>query len=145
MKSTPYNNWTNRRRMKYLFHGLGKFVARSMLDSRIIDIHFNPLFFRLAENDDDERPSILSLMIVDARLYESLKLLQRISDTRRQLEEEAKRLGAILPINTSIEDLALDFTLPGYSNIELKVMVHPDLNLYIAWRKEHGCDVRECG
>src|SRR5271155_5580291 len=115
--------------MEYLFSGLGKFVARSMLDSRIIDIHFNPLFFRLAEKEDDDRPSVLSLKAVDKRLCDSLKLLQRFSDAKRDIQtntslsgkEKAARIKKIRIDDTSVDDLTLDFTLPGYGKIELKV------------------------
>jgi E3 ubiquitin-protein ligase TRIP12 len=128
---------SNKRRMEYLFTGLGKFVARSMLDSRIIDIHFNPLFFRLAENEDDDRPSILSLKAVDKRLYDSLKILQRFSHEKRDIEtddsltekEKSKRMNAIRIDEISVDDLALDFTLPGYGKIELKVRLFCDGDL----------------
>jgi E3 ubiquitin-protein ligase TRIP12 len=115
--------------MEYLFNGLGKFVARSMLDSRIIDIHFNPLFFRLAEKDDEERPTILSLNAVDKALCSSLRLLQCFGDAKREIESDvslsksakAEKIKAIRIDDTSVEDLTLDFTLPGYSKIEVKV------------------------
>jgi E3 ubiquitin-protein ligase TRIP12 len=118
--------------MDYLFRGLGKFVARSMLDSRIIDIHFNPLFFRLAEKEEDDRPSVPSLKAVDKSLCDSLKLLQRFSDARRDIQsdpsltkaEKTKRIKKIEFDGTSVEDLTLDFTLPGYNKIELKVGFH---------------------
>ena len=126
---TPVNE-ADYRRMKYLFQGLGKFVARSMLDSRIIDIHFNPLFFRLAEKEEDDRPTILSLKAVDRRLCDSLKLLQRFADAKREVQadlsindrEKAKRVKKVRIDDTQVEDLALDFTLPGYGKIELKVL-----------------------
>lgn len=125
----PAVDLSNFRRMEYLFIGLGKFVARSMLDSRIIDIHFNPLFFRLAENEDYDRPSVLSLKAVDQRLYESLKVLQRFSNAKRDIQadcsltekEKSVRVQAIRIDDISVDDLALDFTLPGYGKIELKV------------------------
>ena len=124
-------NCADCRRMKYLFQGLGKFVARSMLDSRIIDIHFNPLFFRLAEKEEDDQPMILSLKAVDQRLCDSLKLLQHFVDAKREVLadstlnglERAKRVKKIRLDDTSVEDLALDFTLPGYGKIELKVFL----------------------
>ena len=119
---------TNTRRMEYLFTGLGKFVARSMLDSRIIDIHFNPLFFRLAENTDDERPTIHALRLVDKRLSDSLKLLQRFVDAKHEIlfseslscDEKDEKIKHIRVDETSVEDLTLDFTLPGYGKIELR-------------------------
>jgi E3 ubiquitin-protein ligase TRIP12 len=112
-----------------MFEGLGKFVARSMLDSRIIDIHFNPLFFRLAEFDEDERPSILSLRAVDKRLSDSLGFLQRFVDLRHEIQGDQtvselvkmRKIEAIRMDDTAVEDLAMNFMLPGYDDIELKV------------------------
>jgi E3 ubiquitin-protein ligase TRIP12 len=125
----PMGFRSNSRRMEYLFGGLGRFVARSMLDSRIIDIHFNPLFFRLAEKEEEDRPSVLSLKAVDKPLYDSLKLLQRFIDAKRDIqsnlslteEEKAQEIKAIRIDEISVEDLTLDFTLPGYYKVELKV------------------------
>ncbi len=42
----------NGRKVLHLFKILGKFVARSMLDSRIIDIPFNQTFFRKSDSDN---------------------------------------------------------------------------------------------
>ena len=41
----------NGKRILHLFKMLGKFVARSMIDSRIIDVSFNPTFFRIGKQD----------------------------------------------------------------------------------------------
>jgi E3 ubiquitin-protein ligase TRIP12 len=140
------------RRMDYLFKGLGKFVARSMLDSRIIDVHFNPLFFRLSEKDEDDKPSLLSLKAVDERLYDSLKLLYRFGEAKSELRadtslpksERSKRMKKIWISDTSVEDLALDFTLPGYSNIELKVVLYFKTMLMVAWWEKHRRHDRKC-
>ena len=86
-------------------------------------------FFRLAENEDYDRPTVLSLKAVDKRLYESLKVLQRFSDAKREIhadgslteKEKSIRVKAIQIDEISVDDLALDFTLPGYGKIELKV------------------------
>ena len=137
-------NSANDSRMEYLFGGLGKFVARSMLDSRIIDIHFNPLFFRLAEKEEDDRPSVLSLRAVDKRLCESLKLLQCFADAKRDIQidtslsqaEKSRRIKKIRIDDTSVDDLALDFTLPGYGKIELKVYQLFNC-LILVWWKEY--------
>jgi E3 ubiquitin-protein ligase TRIP12 len=118
----------NYRRMEYLFTGLGKFVARSMLDSRIIDIHFNPLFFRLAENADDDYPNVHSLRLVDKRLSDSLRLLQHFVEAKQDIQsdislcdhEKREKIQNIRIDDTSVDDLTLDFTLPGYGKIELK-------------------------
>ena len=111
-----------------LFRVLGKFVARSMLDSRIIDVSFNPTFFRVAEGGSTSvTPSLGTVKSVDEGLANSLLLLQRFSNARKAIEEDksvvsGKRSTAIRDIEVDgvrVEDLSLDFTLPGFPSIEL--------------------------
>jgi len=72
--------------------------------------------------------TIKSLTMVDPDLANSLSKLQTYVETRRALESpaslspESRKRGVIAAANPmfDIEDLALDFTLPGY-DIELKV------------------------
>ncbi|KAI9369337.1 hypothetical protein BJX61DRAFT_159582 [Aspergillus egyptiacus] len=109
-----------------LFKTLGKFVARSMLDSRIIDISFNPAFFRIADSSSAVAPSLGTVKAVDQDLANSLLLLKRFANAKRAIEakslpeaERAKSLMAITIDEVRVEDLGLDFTLPGYPAIEL--------------------------
>ncbi|RMZ81692.1 hypothetical protein DV737_g2391, partial [Chaetothyriales sp. CBS 132003] len=127
-----------------LFRMLGMFVARSMLDSRIIDLSFNPTFFKLAEKNSTT-PSIALLRTIDQDLAKSMAQLQKYAKARADIERDpllspAKRARAMqdLSINgATIEDLSLDFTLPGYPHIDLidqgsQVEVTMDnLDLYI--------------
>lgn len=118
---------TNGERMMSLFRALGKFVARSMLDSRIIDINFNPIFFRIGDEYSGVRPSMGAVKIVDPALARSLLLVKKFAnakkvideDTYRTTAEKAAAIAAITINNTHIDDLSLDFTLPGYPGIEL--------------------------
>ncbi|KAI5852847.1 hypothetical protein DFP73DRAFT_19029 [Morchella snyderi] len=117
----------NGRRVLHLFKMLGKFVARSMLDSRIIDISFNPTFFRTGENDEPVAPSLGAVGTVDKDLANSLKMLRKFVLAKKAIdsnmvltaEGKAKRISEIRVDSASVEDLALDFTLPGYQDIEL--------------------------
>ncbi|KAL4896144.1 hypothetical protein BDV59DRAFT_172143 [Aspergillus ambiguus] len=110
-----------------LFKILGKFVARSMLDSRIIDISFNPAFFRIAHSSSSVAPSLGTVKAVDQDLANSLLLLKRFAmskktiDDNRTLSDAQKKqmLQDVHVDGVSIEDLSLDFTLPGYPAIEL--------------------------
>lgn len=72
---------------------------------------------------------MLSLKAVDKRLSEALKLLQRFVDVKREIQagalserEKSARIKKIRIADTRIDDMALDFTVPGYSKIELKVI-----------------------
>lgn len=111
-----------------MFKVLGKFVARSMLDSRIIDISFNPTLFRLSDSSSTATtPSLATIKAIDEDLAKSLRLLKKFADAKKQIDQDqnktaAQRAEAAQGIRfeeCSVEDLALDFTLPGYPAIEL--------------------------
>jgi E3 ubiquitin-protein ligase TRIP12 len=110
-----------------LFKILGKFVARSMLDSRIIDISFNPAFFRIADTLSSVAPSLGTVKAVDEDLARSLVMLKRFVKAKQSIEDDKTisahdKLRAIQNIivdDVRVEDLSLDFTLPGYPAIEL--------------------------
>ncbi|RYO75506.1 hypothetical protein DL764_010389 [Monosporascus ibericus] len=110
-----------------LFKTLGKFVARSMIDSRIIDINFNPIFFRIGDGSSGVKPSLGAVKVVDPGLANSLKHIKKFALAKKEIDEDPNRTPAqkvadtenIVIDNGRIEDLALDFTLPGYPDIEL--------------------------
>ena len=117
----------NGQRVLHLFKMLGKFVARSMLDSRIIDVSFNPTFFRIGDASNTVTPSLGAVAAVDADLANSLKMLRKYVTAKQRIDEnsnltpaqKAQKAEHILVNDAKIEDLALDFTLPGHSSIEL--------------------------
>lgn len=110
-----------------LFKVLGKFVARSMLDSRIIDISFNPAFFRIAASSSSVAPSLGTVKAVDHDLAKSLLLLKSFANAKKAVDDnrtlsKAQKTQALQQIEVGgvkVEDLSLDFTLPGYPAIEL--------------------------
>jgi E3 ubiquitin-protein ligase TRIP12 len=113
----------NGKKLLHLFKMLGKFVARSMLDSRIIDVSFNPTFFRIGDGTAAVAPSLGSIKTVDFDLARSLKLLKKFATAKKLIDEDgsmdaAQKVQAIQDIvidDVRVEDLGLDFTLPGYS------------------------------
>ncbi|KKY17492.1 putative ubiquitin-protein ligase [Phaeomoniella chlamydospora] len=114
------------KRSLHLFKMLGKFVARSMLDSRIIDVSFNPIFFRLA-NEKSLKASLTLVKSIDHDLANSLSQVNQFAKAKASIEhdvhlsaiEKVQALHAITVHGAHIEDLMLDFTLPGYPAIEL--------------------------
>ncbi|EOD43748.1 putative ubiquitin-protein ligase ufd4 protein [Neofusicoccum parvum UCRNP2] len=114
------------KKVLHLFKILGKFVARSMLDSRIIDVSFNPTFFRVGDSTAVP-PSLGAVKTVDADLAKALVLLKKFSKEKKKIDENrnltaAQKVPAIEAITVDgahVEDLGLDFTLPGYPAIEL--------------------------
>ncbi|KAK0739070.1 hypothetical protein B0T21DRAFT_382199 [Apiosordaria backusii] len=110
-----------------LFRILGKFVARSMIDSRIIDINFNPIFFRIGNEHNAVRPSLGAVKSVDPVVARSLMIIKKFAMAKKEIEEDPNRDAAhkvndlenITVDKIKIDDLYLDFTLPGYPEIEL--------------------------
>jgi len=112
------NNLSGRKRT-HILRVIGQFVAKAMLDSRIIDLSFNKVFLKVVLGE--EVPvSIATLQLVDAGLANSLLKLQKIASESD--EEPADKLSQKIAVieKAKVEDLALDFTIPGY-DIELRV------------------------
>ncbi|CDO68376.1 hypothetical protein BN946_scf184815.g23 [Trametes cinnabarina] len=104
----------------HIIRVIGQFVAKAMLDSRIIDLSFNKVFLKLVLGE--EVPLTLeSLKRVDPELAASLLKIQNLAAASKKQDEKLRRkLAAIEDMGgVSIEDLGLDFTVPGY-DIELR-------------------------
>jgi E3 ubiquitin-protein ligase TRIP12 len=114
------------KKLLHLFKMLGNFVARSMLDSRIIDVSFNPTFFRLA-NGQVMVPTIALIKTVDQDLANSLTQVKHFVVAKAKIEEDlhlspaqkAHALQEVCVQGARVDDLMLDFTLPGYPSVEL--------------------------
>lgn len=97
-----------------------------MIDSRIIDVSFNPTFFRIGDGSKTVIPSLGAVKTVDPQLAASLKLIKKFVLAKKAVDEDgrltpAEKVAAaesIEILGSHIDDLGLDFTLPGYS-IEL--------------------------
>lgn len=115
------------KKILHLFKMLGKFIARSMLDSRIIDVSLNPTFFRIGDQPSTVPLSLGAVKMVDSQLAQSLKLVKQYANEKQQVEEaqslpadsKVKAIRHIRVRGAAIEQLGLDFTLPGYPSIEL--------------------------
>ncbi|KAI1608831.1 E3 ubiquitin-protein ligase TRIP12 [Exophiala viscosa] len=114
------------KKLSLLFKTLGKFVARSMLDSRIIDIAFNPTFFKVGAISH-MIPTIALLRTIDQDLANSLSQLHQFVNAKTKIEldssmtklEKQQAIDDLTIRGAKVEDLMLDFTLPGYPDIEL--------------------------
>ncbi|ESZ96736.1 HECT-domain-containing protein [Sclerotinia borealis F-4128] len=113
----------NGKRILHLFKMLGKFVSRSMIDSRIIDVSFNPTFFRIGDESTPVTPSLGAVKTVDPQLAKSLKMIKKFSVAKKAIAEDSTLTATQKVLATEaleidgakIEDLSLDFTLPGYA------------------------------
>ncbi|KAJ3298738.1 Ubiquitin fusion degradation protein 4, partial [Blyttiomyces sp. JEL0837] len=125
-----------------LFKSMGTFVAKAMLDSRLLDLPISPLFLEMVvgtEQKDRSRSQhahgragrlaseLHLLKHVDPMLYQSLAELNRFvhiqnviqMDSSLSAEEKSSRLSGVSVRGAKLEDLCLDFTLPGYPGVEL--------------------------
>lgn len=116
----------NGKKILHLFYTLGKFIARALLDNRIVDINFNVYFLKLIQflNKSKEDWKIQSAKIsnmsnletVDPQLAKSLVYLQNFSSIGEKSLSGMKLAdkGA-----EKLEDLSLSFVLPGYPNFQI--------------------------
>lgn len=109
-----------------MFSLLGQFMAKALMDDRIVDISLSRIFARLVLGYDVPL-TIRSVRAVDKSLAASLEHLQQYVDEKAAIdadatlgeEEKADRIKEIKVDAATLDDLALDFSLPGYE-IELK-------------------------
>lgn len=113
-------------RLSY-FKTLGLFVGRALLDSRIIDVNMNTVFIKRLLGKPVKK-NIATLKLVDMTLARSLERLQSYLESRKEIEamvslppsSRRAKLAALTIGGAKLQDLSLDFTLPGY-DIELKL------------------------
>ncbi|KAF7370365.1 Ubiquitin fusion degradation protein 4 [Mycena sanguinolenta] len=102
----------------HIFRVIGQFVAKAMLDSRIIDLSLNKIFVKIVLGEEVPL-TIATLRLVDISLANSLDKIQAIVSAKAQVENDKLKRKVALLETVSIDDLALDFTIPGY-DIELR-------------------------
>ncbi|ORX47415.1 hypothetical protein DM01DRAFT_1339048 [Hesseltinella vesiculosa] len=115
-----------RKKVIQLFKSLGQFVAKAMLDFRIIDIPFSTSFFKLLLQPNVDLMSLIKEL--DPMLGKSLAHLQNFVDKKLLIRadpslsatEKAAQIKDIVVDGACLEDLCLDFTLPGQPDVELK-------------------------
>lgn len=107
------------------FKVLGQFMAKALMDSRIVDISLSRSFAKLVL-DYDVPQTIESVKLVDSALAGSLEHLMQYVVEKRRLEAELsgseleEAIKVIRIDGATVEDLALEFVLPGYDEIEMK-------------------------
>lgn len=131
-------------KVKSKFKLLGKFVAKALMDSRMLDIPLSFAFYKWVLGQEASLSSA-ELGHVDSAISRTFYQLEQVAIQKRRLEQDNSHTPASLKTalenltldGCPIEDLNLDFTLPGYSNIELRkggrdvsVNIH-NLELYL--------------
>ena len=120
------------------FQFLGKFLARAIMDFRILDIPFCPILYKWLLNQEGTL-DLGDLETMDPVLARSLSQLQQVVQRKRQLEQDASHtpesrqlaVDSLTLDGAPIEDLGLSFALPGYPEVELKVYDYNRLLLVV--------------
>lgn len=114
-------------KIKAKFKFLGKFLAKALMDSRMIDLPLSLVFYKWILGQEHSLTS-RDLQYIDTVVARSFSQLEDILRQKKRIEmdkshtEESRQLAldSLTMDGCTIEELDLDFTLPGYMNIELK-------------------------
>lgn len=107
-----------------LFFSFGIFIAKSIVDKRLLDLYLSNAFYQYIFN---KHIDIESLREVFPEIINFICSLDELNQLKKTIEndpslsddEKKKRINDIKYKDTSFDDLCIQFVLPGYSNIEL--------------------------
>ncbi|KAB1223893.1 E3 ubiquitin-protein ligase UPL4 [Morella rubra] len=109
------NEWFSELLKNFLL--LGQVVAKSLQDGRVLDLHFSKAFYKIFRGQE---LTVYDIQSFDPELGRTLLEFQALVSRKKFLESVS---GENSPCefdlcfrDTSIEDLCLDFSLPGYPN-----------------------------
>lgn len=110
-----------------LFKLLGTFIARAMLDSRMLDLPLSVCFMTWLLGYESQL-GLAELRIVDEKLWQSINKLDDIArrhaaivaDSDISSAERDTMMADLKVDGCSIDDLCLTFELPGYPGVALK-------------------------
>ncbi|CAL1261818.1 unnamed protein product [Larinioides sclopetarius] len=114
-------------RVRSKFKLLGKFLAKALMDSRMLDIPLSLVFYKWMLNQENNL-SLADLKHVDESIAQTIHQLEQLAVEKRKLESDRSlnsinlksALESLTLDGCPVEDLNLDFTLPGFSNIEMR-------------------------
>ncbi|XP_061351347.1 E3 ubiquitin-protein ligase UPL4 isoform X2 [Gastrolobium bilobum] len=102
------------------FSLFGQVVAKALQDGRVLDLHFSKAFYKLFLGKE---LSLYDIQSIDPGLGRVLLEFQALVNRKRFLESvcggNSELEYGLRFRDTRIEDLCLDFTLPGYPDIVL--------------------------
>ncbi|CAK9822921.1 E3 ubiquitin-protein ligase TRIP12 [Anthophora retusa] len=114
-------------KLKTKFKFLGKFMAKAIYDSRMLDLPFSLTFYRWLLGEEHTL-TLGDLAHVCPDVHRTLSRLQEIVRQKEAIEKDQilrphEKIQLIDSLNLDgcpISDLGLVFELPGYENIELR-------------------------
>ncbi|CAH8338587.1 unnamed protein product [Eruca vesicaria subsp. sativa] len=103
------------------FRLLGRVMAKALQDGRLMDVPLSTAFYKLILGQELDLYDIISF---DAELGKTLQELRVLVDRKHYLEAEDGDNSSVISDlclrGSRIEDLCLDFTLPGYPEYILR-------------------------
>ncbi|KAK0097330.1 hypothetical protein PV326_002415 [Microctonus aethiopoides] len=127
-KPTPWNTKVpHLAKLKSKFKFLGKFMAKAIYDSRMLDLPFSLTFYRWLLGEE-QTLTLADVAYVCPDVHRTLCKLQDVVRRKESIErditlrhnEKVQLIEALDLDNCPISDLGLVFELPGYENIELR-------------------------
>ncbi|CAK6965239.1 E3 ubiquitin-protein ligase TRIP12 isoform X3 [Scomber scombrus] len=114
-------------KIKMKFRFLGKLMAKAIMDFRLLDLPLGLPFYKWMLRHELSVSSH-DLVNIDPSVAKSIQHLEDIIRQKKRLEQDRSQtretlqqaLESLNMNGCSVEDLGLDFTLPGFPNIELK-------------------------
>nr|XP_046244673.1 E3 ubiquitin-protein ligase TRIP12 isoform X4 [Scatophagus argus] len=114
-------------KIKMKFRFLGKLMAKAIMDFRLLDLPLGLPFYKWMLRHEMSIGSH-DLVNIDPGVAKSIQHLEDIIRQKKRLEQDRSQtretlqqaLESLNMNGCSVEDLGLDFTLPGFPNIELK-------------------------
>ncbi|XP_033894832.2 E3 ubiquitin-protein ligase TRIP12 isoform X4 [Acipenser ruthenus] len=114
-------------KIKMKFRFLGKLMAKAIMDFRLLDLPLGLPFYKWMLRHESSVSSH-DLINIDPGVAKSIHHLEDIIRQKKKLEQDRTQsreslqqsLEGLNMNGCSVEDLGLDFTLPGFPNIELK-------------------------
>ncbi|KAF9622824.1 hypothetical protein IFM89_034059 [Coptis chinensis] len=111
------------------FRLVGRVMAKALQDGRLLDLPLSTAFYKLVLGQELDLHDILSF---DAEFGKILQELQVLVSRKHYLEaiggDDHEGIADLQFRGTPIEDLCLDFTLPGYPDYILKGVDNVDIN-----------------
>ncbi|KAL2537776.1 E3 ubiquitin-protein ligase [Forsythia ovata] len=99
------------------FRLLGRVMAKALQDGRLLDLPLSVAFYKLVLGQELDLHDIISF---DAELGTTLQEMQALVCRKQYLESMGSHSLDLSFHGASIEELCLDFTLPGYPEYVLK-------------------------
>ncbi|CAI5755694.1 unnamed protein product [Candida verbasci] len=101
----------NGKKILYFFSSLGKFIARALLDSRLIDFNFNPIFLELIQ--------MINLGTSHKLIIKKIANLENLALVDIKLANSFEKLIEYRNQGKSIDELGLSYIIPGCESYSL--------------------------